>query len=119
MNFSFIINLPPVKGDYSHNLVLSLRKENYKETNFVNIYPTILFLTIFLLTGCIGLVTVNDGTMLSIERDFWITKESSQESADRACIQNGKYKAVYQMTANKNPRLSKGSGVQIDSFKCE
>lgn len=81
--------------------------------------PLILLLATLSLTGCIGLVTANDGNTVSIERDFWISKESSQESADRACIQAGKYKAVYQMTANKNPRFEKGNGVQIDTFKCE
>ncbi|EBE4782010.1 hypothetical protein FHK17_21930 [Salmonella enterica] len=45
--------------------------------------------------------------------------DSLHDTAVKACQQYGKSKAVYIHSANMNPNLPKGSGVQNTIWKCE
>ena len=45
--------------------------------------------------------------------------DSLQKTANEACQQYGKEKATYVHSANMNPHLPKGSGVQNTIWKCE
>lgn len=75
--------------------------------------------TTALLSGCSGMVASNDGERVVIEHDGFVSLASAHEPATAACIQNGKNSAVYLRSANKNPRLAPGSGVQLSTFQCE
>ena len=65
------------------------------------------------------IVQYNDGEKVSIQSDGWYGLDSLQKTADKACQQYGKSKAVYQHSANANPHLAPGSGVQNTIWKCE
>lgn len=78
-----------------------------------------LILCISLLSGCAGMVTSNNGNTVVIEHDFFIGLDAVQELALKACAQNGKTEAIFSTMANKNPRLSKGDGVQLSTFECK
>ncbi len=69
-------------------------------------------------SGC-AMVQYNDGEKVSIQSDGWYGLDSLQKTADKACQQYGKSKAVYQHSANANPNLAPGSGVQNTIWKCE
>ncbi|EDX6252464.1 hypothetical protein CSN65_004044 [Salmonella enterica subsp. diarizonae] len=58
-------------------------------------------------------VELNDGTL------SWYGLDSLHDTAVKACQQYGKSKAVYIHSANMNPNLPKGSGVQNTIWKCE
>ncbi|EPB0790450.1 hypothetical protein ACQ90T_004090 [Escherichia coli] len=73
---------------------------------------------IFVLSGC-AMVQYNDGNKVSIQSDGWYGLDSLQKTADKACQQYGKSKAVYQHSANANPHLAPGTGVQNTIWKCE
>ncbi|BEA70625.1 hypothetical protein ECMP0209802_5248 [Escherichia coli MP020980.2] len=45
--------------------------------------------------------------------------DSLPKNADKACQQYGKSKAVYLHSANANPHLAPGTGVQNTIWKCE
>lgn len=62
---------------------------------------------------------LRDGEKVSIQSDGWYGLDSLQKTADKACQQYGKSKAVYQHSANANPNLAPGSGVQNTIWKCE
>ena len=70
------------------------------------------------MSGC-AMVQYNDGEKVSIQSDGWYGLDSLQKTADKACQQYGKSKAVYQHSANANPHLAPGSGVQNTILKCE
>lgn len=71
-----------------------------------------------LLSGCAA-VQYNDGDKVSIQSDGWYGLDSLHATAEKACQQYGKSKAVYVHSANANPNLPKGSGVQNTIWKCE
>lgn len=64
-------------------------------------------------SGC-AMVQYNDGEKVSIQSDGWYGLDSLQKTADKACQQYGKSKAVYH-----NPHLAPGTGVQNTIWKCE
>ena len=66
-----------------------------------------------------AMVQYNDGEKVSIQSDGWYGLDSLQKTADKACQQYGKSKAAYQHSANANPHLAPGSGVQNTIWKCE
>ena len=70
------------------------------------------------LSGCAA-VQYNDGDKVSIQADAWYGLDSLHSTAVKACQQYGKSKAVYVHSANMNPNLPKGSGVQNTIWKCE
>ena len=70
------------------------------------------------LSGCAA-VQYNDGEKVSIQSDAWYGLDSLHNTAVKACQQYGKSKAVYLPSANMNPNLPKGSGVQNTIWKCE
>ena len=70
------------------------------------------------LSGCAA-VQYNDGDKVSIQADAWNGLDSLHSTAVKACQQYGKSKAVYLHSANMNPNLPKGSGVQKTLWKCE
>ena len=70
------------------------------------------------LSGCAA-VQYNDGEKVSIQADAWYGLDSLHSTAVKACQQYGKSKAVYVHSANMNPNLPKGSGVQNTIWKCE
>ncbi|EPI3542694.1 TPA: hypothetical protein ACM2WJ_002045 [Klebsiella pneumoniae] len=70
------------------------------------------------LYGCAA-VQYNDGEKVSIQSDAWYGLDSLHGTAVKACQQYGKSKAVYLHSANMNPNLPKGSGVQNTIWKCE
>lgn len=47
------------------------------------------------MSGC-AMVQYNDGEKVSIQSDGWYGLDSLQKTADKACQQYGKSKAVYQ-----------------------
>lgn len=77
-----------------------------------------LVLIPFLLSGC-AMVQYNDGDTVSLQSDGWYGLDSLQKTANEACKQYGKSRAVYTHSANANPHLPKGSGVQNTIWKCE
>lgn len=79
---------------------------------------SIVLITFSLLSGCAA-VQYNDGEKVSIQSDGWYGLDSLQATAEKACQQYGKSKAVYVHSANMNPNLPKGSGVQNTIWKCE
>lgn len=70
------------------------------------------------LTGCAS-VQYNDGEKVSVQSDGWYGLDSLQNTANKACQQYGKSHATYLHSANANPHLSAGSGVQNTVWKCE
>ncbi|MEN3752484.1 hypothetical protein ABC733_06565 [Mangrovibacter sp. SLW1] len=79
----------------------------------------ILLLAIpLMITGCAA-VQYNDGKTVSIQSDGWYGLDSLQKTANAACQQYGKSKAKYIHSANMNPNLPSGSGVQNTVWKCE
>ncbi|MFG0800774.1 hypothetical protein [Leclercia sp. GLN_9] len=70
------------------------------------------------LVGCAA-VQYNDGNTVSIQSDGWYGLDSLQKTANASCQQYGKSKATYIHSANMNPNLPKGSGVQNTIWKCE
>ena len=70
------------------------------------------------LSGCAA-VQYNDGEKVSIQSDAWYGLDSLHDTAVKAFQQYGKSKAVYLHSANMNPNLPKGSGVQNTIWKCE
>ncbi|MDX6917472.1 hypothetical protein R9X49_20395 [Pectobacterium carotovorum] len=73
--------------------------------------------TIILLAGC-ATVQFNDGKTVSIQADGWYGLDSLQNTADKACQQYGKSHARYLHSANMNPHLPIGSGVQNTMWEC-
>ncbi|AKE10712.1 hypothetical protein XJ20_12780 [Serratia liquefaciens] len=71
-----------------------------------------------ILVGC-AQVQYNDGKTVSIQSDGWYGLDSLQKTANAACKQYGKSKATYTHSANMNPHLPAGSGVQNTIWKCE
>ena len=69
-------------------------------------------------SGC-AMVQYNDGEKVSIQSDGWYGMDSLQKTADKACQQYGKSKAVYQHSANANPHLAPNKKVQNTIWKCE
>ncbi|WP_312229011.1 hypothetical protein [Pseudescherichia sp.] len=80
-----------------------------------NLCITLIALT---LSGC-ALVQYNDGKTVSIQSDGWYGLDSLQKTANAACQQYGKSKATYTHSANANPRLPAGTGVQNTIWECE
>lgn len=78
----------------------------------------IMILIPLILAGCAA-VQYNDGKTVSIQSDGWYGLDSLQKTANEACEQFGKEKATYVHSANMNPHLPKGSGVQNTVWKCE
>lgn len=79
----------------------------------------LIFLVILLaLSGC-AMVQYNDGKTVSIQSDGWYGLDSLQKTADAACQQYGKARATYTHSANANPNLPAGSGVQNTIWACE
>ena len=78
----------------------------------------IMILIPLALSGCAA-VQYNDGKTVSIQTDAWYGLDSLQKTANEACQQYGKEKATYVHSANMNPHLPKGSGVQNTIWKCE
>ncbi|AUU91524.1 hypothetical protein [Phytobacter diazotrophicus] len=78
----------------------------------------IMILIPLALTGCAA-VQYNDGKTVSIQSDGWYGLDSLQKTADKACQQYGKSKATYTHSANMNPSLPTGTGVQNTIWKCE
>ena len=70
------------------------------------------------LVGCAGMVSSNDGQRVTIEHDGFVSADSARSVAARACQQAGKTDAKYLISANKNPRLPAGFGVQLSTFEC-
>lgn len=70
------------------------------------------------LIGCAA-VQYNDGKTVSIQSDGWYGLDSLQKTANSACQQYGKTSARYIHSANANPHLPNGSGVQNTLWKCE
>jgi hypothetical protein len=72
------------------------------------------------LSGCVGLVTANDGEQVTIEHDGFglVAMETVRKVAMKACIQNGKVGATHVRTINVNPSLGKGKGAQLSTFRC-
>ena len=79
---------------------------------------TILLVLPLLMAGC-AQVQYNDGEKVSIQSDAWYGLDSLQKTANAACAQYGKSKAFYQHSANMNPHLPAGQGVQNTIWKCE
>lgn len=77
-----------------------------------------IMLFAFALTGC-AMVQYNDGKTVSIQSDGWYGLDSLQKTANVACQQYGKAKAIYTHSANANPHLPAGSGVQNTIWKCK
>lgn len=71
-----------------------------------------------MLSGCAA-VQYNDGEKVSIQSDGWYGLDSLHETAVKACSQYGKKRATYLHSANMNPNLPAGSGVQNTFWKCE
>lgn len=69
------------------------------------------------LTGC-AMVQYNDGKTVSIQADAWYGLDSLQKTANNACKQYGKSKATYTHSANMNPNLPAGTGVQNTIWEC-
>lgn len=65
------------------------------------------------------MVQFNDGKTVSIQSDSWYGLDSLQKTADAACLQYGKVSAKYTHSANVNPHLPAGSGVQNTIWTCE
>ncbi|EPY9615703.1 hypothetical protein H9Q89_15860 [Enterobacter cloacae] len=79
----------------------------------------VLLVLIPLLTVGCAAVQYNDGKTVSIQSDGWFGLDSLQKTANAACQQYGKSKATYTHSANMNPHLPAGSGVQNTIWKCE
>ncbi|EMD7541347.1 hypothetical protein VV415_004911, partial [Salmonella enterica] len=75
------------------------------------LWKSVIVGAILAISGC-AMVQYNDGEKVSIQSDGWYGLDSLQKTADKACQQYGKSKAVYQHSANANPNLAPGSGVQ-------
>lgn len=75
-------------------------------------------ITACFLSGCAA-VQYNDGDKVSIQSDGWYGLDSLHNTAIEACKQYGKSKATYLHSANANPHLPAGSGVQNTIWKCE
>jgi len=71
-----------------------------------------------LLCGCAGMVATDDGRTLVIEHDAFISADRARGVAVLACQQRGAGDARYVSSANKQPRLPKGSGVQLSAYEC-
>ena len=71
------------------------------------------------IVGCSGIVTANDGNRVTVEHDFFVSTDSARDVALQSCMQAGKSKATFVMSANKNPRFAPGQGVQLSTFQCE
>ncbi|WP_338231999.1 hypothetical protein [Escherichia coli] len=82
------------------------------------LWKSVIVGAILAISGC-AMVQYNDGEKVSIQSDGWYGLDSLQKTADKACQQYGKSKAVYQHSANANPHLALGSGVQNTIWKCE
>ena len=82
------------------------------------LWKSVIVGAILAISGC-AMVQYNDGEKVSIQSDGWYGLDSLQKTADKACQQYGKSKAVYQHSANANPNLAPGSGVQTNIWKCE
>ncbi|WP_318366894.1 hypothetical protein [Enterobacter sp.] len=80
-----------------------------------NLWMTLIAFT---LTGC-AMVQYNDGNTVSLQSDAWYGLDSLQKTANEACEQYSKQKATYIHSANMNPHLPKGHGVQNTVWKCE
>lgn len=78
----------------------------------------VLGLAVLGISGCAGMVTGFDGERVTIEHDMFVSVESARAVAAQACKQGGKSDAVLIATANKNPRLNVGQGVQLSTFRC-
>lgn len=70
------------------------------------------------LAGCAGMVVGGDADTVVIEHDFFIPAESARAIAQASCEQSGKRSADHSATVNKNPRLPRGHGVQLSTFRC-
>lgn len=73
------------------------------------LWKSVIVGAILAISGC-AMVQYNDGEKVSIQSDGWYGLDSLQKTADKACQQYGKSKAVYQHSANANPHLAPGSG---------
>ncbi len=82
------------------------------------LWKSVIVGAILAISGC-AMVQYNDGEKVSIQSDGWYGLDSLQKTADKACQQYGKSKAVYQHSANANPHLAPCSGVQNTIWKCE
>ena len=82
------------------------------------LWKSVIVGAILAISGC-AMVQYNDGEKVSIQSDGWYGLDSLQKTADKACQQYGKSKAVYQHSANANPNLAPGSGFQNTIWKCE
>ena len=78
----------------------------------------ILLCVLLFVSGCAGMVRANDGQHVTIEHDFFISKKAVHAKAVQACKQNGKQTAEFLHSANANPALKKGFGVQLSTFEC-
>ncbi|MED9020177.1 hypothetical protein RCM34_24615, partial [Escherichia coli] len=72
------------------------------------LWKSVIVGAILAISGC-AMVQYNDGEKVSIQSDGWYGLDSLQKTADKACQQYGKSKAVYQHSANANPHLAPGS----------
>ncbi|EAV2587107.1 hypothetical protein EZK28_22990, partial [Salmonella enterica] len=72
------------------------------------LWKSVIVGAILAISGC-AMVQYNDGEKVSIQSDGWYGLDSLQKTADKACQQYGKSKAVYQHSANANPNLAPGS----------
>lgn len=71
------------------------------------LWKSVIVGAILAISGC-AMVQYNDGEKVSIQSDGWYGLDSLQKTADKACQQYGKSKAVYQHSANANPNLAPG-----------
>ncbi|WP_417028147.1 hypothetical protein [Citrobacter sp.] len=91
----------------------------YKERDYMKF--TRMFagtVLLMMLSGCAA-VQYNDGEKVSIQSDGWYGLDSLHKTAVKACNQYGKTKATYIHSANMNPHLPAGTGVQNTVWKCE
>lgn len=71
------------------------------------------------LTACAGLVTANDGNKVTVEHDGFVSVATARDVALKSCQQAGKANATFLASANKNPSLPAGTGVQLSTYSCE
>lgn len=79
---------------------------------------TIVLLVVAMMLGGCAMVQYNDGKTVSIQSDGWYGLDSLQKTANAACQQYGKQHAKYTHSANANPHLPAGSGVQNTIWEC-
>lgn len=77
------------------------------------LWKSVIVGAILAISGC-AMVQYNDGEKVSIQSDGWYGLDSLQKTADKACQQYGKSKAVYQHSANANPNLAPGSEYHLE-----